>query len=130
MITKVTICNFKCLRKIQVDLERFTVFVGPNSSGKSSFLQGLDALLRAFTQDAHVVENELVQALSRGSKGPVELTYDESDGRSFRYRTPSAPPRRNRSHRNEQWTGDGLGFRRVPTEEWSQWNPESSDSLP
>ena len=48
MISRVSIRNFKCLRDVQIDLERFTVFVGPNASGKSSILQAVDLLCRAF----------------------------------------------------------------------------------
>ena len=48
MISKVSIHNFKCLRDVQIDLERFTIFVGPNASGKSSILQGLNLLVGRF----------------------------------------------------------------------------------
>jgi predicted ATPase len=44
MIHKVSFRNFKALRKVEMTLERFTVLVGPNSSGKSSVLEGLDYL--------------------------------------------------------------------------------------
>lgn len=36
MLTKVAIGNFKSLRDVQIDLERFTVFAGPSALGKSS----------------------------------------------------------------------------------------------
>jgi predicted ATPase len=48
MIDKVHICNFKALVDVEVELERFTLFVGPNSSGKSSILQALDLVSRSF----------------------------------------------------------------------------------
>ena len=38
MINSVAIENFKNLRKIQIELDRFTVFVGPNASGKTSVI--------------------------------------------------------------------------------------------
>ena len=41
MIHSLRIQNFKAIRDVEVSLERLTVFVGPNSSGKTSFLQGL-----------------------------------------------------------------------------------------
>lgn len=44
MIETVSFKNFKALRDVIVPLERFTVLVGPNASGKTSVLQGLDYL--------------------------------------------------------------------------------------
>lgn len=40
MIETVSFKNFKALRDVTVPLERFTVLVGPNASGKTSVLQG------------------------------------------------------------------------------------------
>jgi AAA15 family ATPase/GTPase len=60
MIGKVSIRNFKRLRDVQIDLERFTFFVGPNASGKSSVLQGLDLLCRILRVDPpQALENEV-----------------------------------------------------------------------
>lgn len=42
MISQVSIKNFKCMRDVTVYLERFTILVGANGSGKTSFLQALD----------------------------------------------------------------------------------------
>src|SRR5438132_1236446 len=47
MIHSVTMKNFKALRSVEASLERFTVLVGPNASGKSSILQGLNCLCEA-----------------------------------------------------------------------------------
>ena len=89
MISKVSIRNFKCLRDVQIELERFTVFVGPNASGKSSILQGLDLLCRSFRDPQEgTVDVELSKAVSRGSKDNVELAA-ESGGKGYRYRIPS-----------------------------------------
>lgn len=41
MIERVYIQNFKCIRKLAVELTPFTVLIGPNDSGKTSFLQAL-----------------------------------------------------------------------------------------
>ena len=106
MISKVSIRNFKSLRDVHVDLERFTVFVGPNASGKTSILQALDLLCRAFQpvvqteyegndptpNITHVrnedVEAELAQARSRGAKEAVEVAA-YAGGVWCRYRTRS-----------------------------------------
>lgn len=41
MITSITLENFKCFRKVEVNPRRITAFVGPNGTGKSSVLQAL-----------------------------------------------------------------------------------------
>ena len=49
MIRKVRIQNFKSLRDVSIDLERFTVFVGANGSGKTSVLEAIHNAVRAAT---------------------------------------------------------------------------------
>lgn len=44
MIERIHIENYKCLRDVTVELGDFTVLIGPNDSGKSSFLEALQAL--------------------------------------------------------------------------------------
>ncbi len=41
MIERARVQNFRLLRKVAVDLRRLTVVVGPNASGRSSFLEAL-----------------------------------------------------------------------------------------
>lgn len=41
MLTKLTVCNFKMLQEIKIDLGNPVVFVGPNNSGKTSAMQAL-----------------------------------------------------------------------------------------
>jgi AAA15 family ATPase/GTPase len=40
-IKKLVIKNFKCIKELSIDLAPLTIFVGPNSSGKSSILEAL-----------------------------------------------------------------------------------------
>ena len=47
MITKLTVENFKALRRVEVKLTPLTVLIGPNNSGKSSFLEAVYALSRS-----------------------------------------------------------------------------------
>src|SRR5947208_13849406 len=115
MIRKVAIRNFKSLRDVLIDLERFTVFVGPNASGKSSILQALNYLCWAFNQmnwvsglDRHEFESELAQARSRGSEDPVELA-SESDRKWYRYRTGGGPLQPHLHVRAGKWDGRLLG---------------------
>jgi predicted ATPase len=44
MIRKVSFRNFKAYRSLDLELEPFTVLVGPNASGKTTLLQGLELL--------------------------------------------------------------------------------------
>ncbi len=46
MITSLRLRNFKGIRRADIGLERLTVIVGPNASGKTSFLEGLHYLSR------------------------------------------------------------------------------------
>ncbi len=45
MIQTLRLQNFKGIRDVEVGLERLTVFVGPNGSGKTSLLQGLELMV-------------------------------------------------------------------------------------
>ena len=90
MINQVRIQNFKCLRDVTVDLERFTVFVGANGSGKTSVLQALDMLCRAFRSPQGDWEGEFRQRRSRGAKDEVEVAA-VCDGTQYRFRTQGEP---------------------------------------
>lgn len=49
MLTSVELTNFKNVKHQKIDLERLTVFVGANSSGKTSILDGVHLAVRAVT---------------------------------------------------------------------------------
>jgi len=44
MITRLKLVNFKGFKQLDLPLQRFTVLVGPNGSGKTTILQALDRL--------------------------------------------------------------------------------------
>lgn len=50
MITSITLENFKCFRKVEVNPKLVTLFIGPNGTGKSGVLQAL--LLLKQSKDA------------------------------------------------------------------------------
>lgn len=50
MITKLRVENFKCLRDVSVELSPFTVLIGKNDTGKSSFLEAVQ-MLSGLVQD-------------------------------------------------------------------------------
>jgi predicted ATPase len=140
MIDKVQIKYFKCLRDVAIGLERFTVFVGPNASGKSSILQALDVLCRAFRGQEGSVEGELSQTLSRGATAPVELAA-ESGGKGYRYRSISLSSSGHplQSHLQFQlkmapgkpWSGEGRGLApNLDSADWKHWPPNQDTSSP
>ena len=50
MLERVHVENYKCLRDVTVDLEKLTILIGPNDSGKSSFLDVLIKLGKIATK--------------------------------------------------------------------------------
>ncbi len=58
MIDIVRFKNFKALRDVSIPLERLTMLVGPNASGKTSVLQGLDYLFFLRYRDADFFRKE------------------------------------------------------------------------
>jgi predicted ATPase len=44
MVTSIKIENFRCLRNVEVEMKNFNVLVGPNDSGKTSFLDAFKVL--------------------------------------------------------------------------------------
>ena len=42
MLQRVRIQNFKSLKDVTLDLQKVNLFIGPNNSGKSNFLKGLE----------------------------------------------------------------------------------------
>jgi predicted ATPase len=123
MIRQVTIRNFKCLRDVTVNLKPFTVFVGANGSGKTSFLQALDLLCRTFRSQESgsiqpgLMDREYLPNRTYGEMEPVELTC-ESGAYKFRYRTST---NENHPHRGKNWSGDGPAV--IQMNALTDWNP-------
>jgi predicted ATPase len=76
MIERASFSQFKSLRRVDAELRRFTVIVGPNGSGKTSVLDGLHYLaqttkrpLAAFLDGAYAPPN----LKSRGAAGLMKL---------------------------------------------------------
>src|ERR1700761_5479445 len=76
MIHAVRFRSYKALRDVEIDLDRFTVLVGPNASGKTSVLEGLHHLTRlASTDPRRIFEGraDIGVIASRGAQGAFEL---------------------------------------------------------
>lgn len=75
MIQKVSFRNFKAYRSLDLELEPFTVLVGPNASGKTTLLEGLQLFSRLarsnWGSEGRFPIKDALQ--SYGSSSPVEL---------------------------------------------------------
>ena len=83
MIHKVHIQNFKSLRDVSIELERFTVFVGANGSGKTSVLEAIYNAVRAATGDPQKVfahERHGDWIYTRGGVGDLSIRCETSGG--------------------------------------------------
>jgi predicted ATPase len=92
MIHSASFRNFKGLRSVDVSLEQFTVFVGPNASGKTSVLAGLFYLSRLSEKQPHeLFQNDLGlrAAYTRRGEGELKLQVATTSGsRRFTARPP------------------------------------------
>ncbi len=122
MITQVTINNFKCLRCVTVNLERFTVFVGANGSGKTSFLQALDLLCRTFRmQQPGQLDGDFRSNRSCGVTEEVELSC-QSGEMHFRYRTLSPDQQQQQKQPGRIPMGAGSEFAKDGNPlDWKPW---------
>ncbi|MBZ4377079.1 ATP-binding protein [Corallococcus interemptor] len=77
MIEKVQFRNFKAYRSLDLELEPFTVLVGPNASGKTTLLEGLQLLAILFRANPRIVADKSIpeRYRSAGSKQSPELKY-------------------------------------------------------
>ncbi len=74
MITLVEALNYRCLRYAQRPLQRFHVLVGPNASGKTTFLD-----VMGFLRD--LVSDGLDAAVSKRAENPRELLFRGRGGK-------------------------------------------------
>ncbi len=73
MLTRIEIDGFKSFENFELDLQPFTVVVGPNASGKSNLFDALRLLSRLVETD--------VRSAVKGLRGePIELFRTHSDG--------------------------------------------------
>lgn len=73
MITRIEALNYGCLRYVERSLARMHVLVGPNGSGKTTFLDVV-----AFLSD--LVTDGLEGAVSERSRNPVDLVWSRQPG--------------------------------------------------
>lgn len=80
MITRLEIDGFKSLRELAVDLEPLTVFIGPNSAGKSNLLDALALLSRLASMS---IKEAFKQGRGRAIAMPP-APYSRTEGPSHR----------------------------------------------
>ena len=119
MITSVHVQNFKNLSDQTITLERFTVFVGANGSGKTSVLDAIHMGVRAAVGEPYKVfgyERHCDWLHTRGATDPLSVTFTTPGGEfSVQAKPPGGPPP----------VPDQLGTRR-----WSfQVSPDSGPRL-
>ena len=95
MITSVHVQNFKNLRDQTITLDRFTVFVGANGSGKTSVLDAIHMAIRAAIGDPSKVfgeESHCDWLHTRAATGDLCVTFTTPGGDISVKATPSAGP--------------------------------------
>ena len=90
MINSVELINFKNIRHQRIDLERLTVFVGANASGKTSVLEAIHYAVtaalrgrRSRRQNPHRVfrsERHCDWLYTRGGSGDMSIACETSGG--------------------------------------------------
>lgn len=68
MIELIQILNYRCLRYINLPLNRFHVLIGANASGKSTFLDAIQFL-------SHIINNGIDEAVKSRGTSFDELTF-------------------------------------------------------
>ena len=74
MITLIEALNYRCLRYVHQPLDRFHVLVGPNASGKTTFLEVISIIGRVLTDG-------LDSAIREISQDPRDLLFAHAGGR-------------------------------------------------
>ncbi|MBK7826370.1 AAA family ATPase [Nannocystis sp.] len=89
MISQVRFENFKALQQVTIDLERLTVLVGANATGKTSVLQGLHAFSTfddrsGFPKIVVLLQNFANGSRTLGSSGDVVVNVSGDFSAEFR----------------------------------------------
>lgn len=74
MITLIEALNYQCLQRVSQPLDQFQILVGPNASGKSTFLDVIE-----FVRD--VVKDDLPSAVGKRTRNPQDLLFQRKGKR-------------------------------------------------
>ena len=73
MITNITLENFKCFRRVELNPKRLTVLIGPNGTGKSSVLQALLIKKQSRGSSNHTYKGKSINLCSQSDIAPKFL---------------------------------------------------------
>jgi len=116
MINSVELKNFKNIRHERIDLERFTVFVGPNASGKTSVLEAIHHAVTAASpkigakrgkpDSVFGYERHCDWLYTRGGSGDLSIKCETPGGVFTVSATPPErfPPQRTEAYGKGRWT--------------------------
>lgn len=112
MLERVHVENYKCLRDVTVDLGEFTILIGPNDSGKSSFLEVIQSFGKIARQGyAGLFTPERTPGNLVWRKDPHrDIVWEiagTTDGHRFAYRV-TLPVRRQPTQESLEWDGKRL----------------------
>lgn len=92
-LNRVAIQNFQSLRDISLDLSRFTVIVGPSSSGKSAFVRALRTLANNRRGLDFLTHGERVCTITATTeRGTVVLNRSKSNDENYYELIPTGDP--------------------------------------
>lgn len=115
MITRIEAIGYRCLRDVQQTLTPFQVLVGPNASGKTTFLDVVTLL-------AGVVSEGLEETVLKRTNNPQDLTWARS-GEEFQLAVEARlPPEVVQALGDQPWTTIRyeVGIRVTPELEFSR----------
>ncbi|MDB5271289.1 MAG: hypothetical protein JWP58_4329 [Hymenobacter sp.] len=79
MLTSLRIQNFRSIRDASVKLGQVNLFIGPNNSGKSNFLKGIELLAYVSINSANLVSYESFEAMLFRSVKPRIMYWGEDN---------------------------------------------------
>jgi predicted ATPase len=96
VISNVALKNFKCFKEVNVKLSKITLLTGANSSGKSSFLYSILAMLQSENFPFYLSPNgEFIDlgsfeeiSFKNNHKQSVEIVVDLNESFSYHYKGP------------------------------------------
>lgn len=79
MIRRISVRNWQSLKSVDLDLERFTVIVGPSSSGKSALIRAFKAVASNVSGTGHITRGEKAAAITVDT-GEFVVTLEHNRG--------------------------------------------------
>ena len=117
MLHYVAIENYKALLRVELDLDRLTLIAGPNSSGKTSILEAIDAACSRFVIDGPEPFRGVAPERIRNSNSPENITIfcrENGSGWTFQYSVPAPSYPLNPATGSRLWESTVEDFGTIP----------------